>query len=646
MLPPPTAPESLGRGFGQGVLHGRLPRGANGMYRIDASPLLVEQIHHEAQRSVAELGAILWHAMGGTEKAPELAPWMTLPHSDPIIALAVSRQRLAEYGVPETIDRSVAFPGTRVWLIEIERAKGDTPAGIAVWRSQAAGGEWRTRCACVWTHGPIGAPSHPLVMGAQWDDRGNEALAAACVIESSWEHARRAATDQSGDALLARRRKAIGPQMIARIAIPAALAWLDAHAGVARSAGRFGAEERARARHRPRTVHPVRAPARTTPPPWLAAAPERAAEALVLRTAGEGWRVGASCPVREWRDGWAGYAELGAVAWHTVADLNAPIDADKWIAMERALKQGSLAKQSAHPALAATSALVRKMLVQTGRHHVARALDDRMLCALEIPACLWRALREAGPCPEPPAAPDLTHRWWLVEIEEPADDEPNLVALWEEDGEAVTLAAFLGVEDGAGGSCPTVVVWRTGADGRHSRTGVVVLRYPVHVDDPANAEKQAGARLVIDTLETPGTGTNARVRSAIALHLADGQPTALGPYRASTAGAETPREGAPERRGSFTALFALRRAPEPERAEDRGTAKAGHRAGGRGALRELQVVRPHWKRQAHGPRRSRRRWIVVERYERGPASAEDQIEVTRLAEGQRGTAQSSQERPT
>ena len=101
-----------------------------------------------------------------------------------------------------------------------------------------------------------------------------------------------------------------------------------------------------------------------------------------------------------------------------------------------------------------------------------------------------------------------------------------------------------------------------------------------------------------------------------------------------------------ERRGSFTALFALRRAPEPERAEDRGTAKAGHRAGGRGALRELQVVRPHWKRQAHGPRRSRRRWIVVERYERGPASAEDQIEVTRLAEGQRGTAQSSQERPT
>ena len=634
--PPPTAPDSLGRSLGQGVLHGRLPRDANGLHRVDASPLPLERIHHEAQRSVAELGAILWHAMGGPEEAPELAPWMGLAHCDPIIALSVTRRRLAEYAVPEAIDRNTAFPGRQAWLIEIECARGDVPGGIAVWRSRGAGGEWRTRCACVWTHGPIGAQSHPLVMGAQWDVRANEASAAACVIESSWEHARRAATDRSCDALLARRRKAIGPQLMARIAIPAALAWLDAHAGIARPAGRFGTEECARTRHRPRTVHPVRGPARAPPPSWLAAGPERAAEALVLRTAGEGWQIGANCPVREWRDGWAGYAELGAVAWHAVPDLKAPIDADTWIAMERALKQGSLAEQSAHPALAATSALVRKMLVQSGRHHIARTPDDRTLCALEIPVRLWRALREAGPCPEPPAAPDLADRWWLIEIEEPAGDEPNLVALWEADGEEVTLAAFLGVDDGAGGSCPTVVVWRTSADGRRSRSGVAVLRYPVHVDDPDDAEKQAGARLVIETLAAPDTGTMARVRSAIGLHLsADGEPTALGPYRASTAGAQTPREAARERRGSFTALFALRRAPEPERGEDRTTTKAGHRHGGRGPLLELQEVAPHWKRQAHGPRHSRRRWIVIERYERGPAPAEDQIEVTRLAERQR-----------
>ena len=137
--------------------------------------------------------------------------------------------------------------------------------------------------------------------------------------------------------------------------------------------------------------------------------------------------------------------------------------------------------------------------MQTGRDHVARAPEDRTLCELEIPARLWRALREAGLCPEPPAPPDLTNRWWLIEIEEPDDDEPNLVALWEDDGEAVTLTAFLGVDDGAGGACPSVMIWGASADGRRSRTGVAALRFPVLVDDPDDAEKQAGTRLVIDT---------------------------------------------------------------------------------------------------------------------------------------------------
>ena len=635
-LAPASAPDSLGRRLGQGVMRGRRLQGATDAGGLEAPPLPAERINHEAQRSIAELGALLWHALDGPRDAPELARWLLPPNDDSIVALSVTRRRLAEYAVPEAVDRSAPFPGNRVWLVELEGAKGDTPAGVAVWRSRGMAGDWRTRCACIWTQGRIGSTTHPLVIGARWESDGSDAQAAACVVGPCFEEANRAANDPSRASVLARRCSAIGPELMARIVIPAAIAWLDAHSGVARPAGRFGADERARARHRPRMVHPVRALGRAPPPLWLGATPQRAAEAIVLRTAGEGWRVGTSCPVRQWRHGWVGYAELGAIAWHAVPDLNAPVDADTWTAMEHSLREGYLEAECAHPALAATSALVRKMLVQTGRYHVARAPDDRTLCALEIPARLWRALREAGPCPEPPAPPDLTDRWWLVEIEEPADDEPNLVALWEEDGEEVTLAAFLGVDDGAGGSCPTVVVWRTGADGRRSQSGVAVLRYPVHVDDPANAEGQAGARLVIDTLETRGTGTIARVRSAIALHLsADGEPTAIGPYRVSTAGAQTPRETAPERRGSFTALFALRRAPEPERGEDRTTAKAGHRHGARGPLLERHEVAPHWKRQAHGPRHSKRRWIVVERYERGPAPAEDQIEVTRLAERQR-----------
>ena len=73
-LPPVTAPASLARAPGQGVLHGRLPRGANGMHAVEASPQPAEQMQHDGQRGVAELGTILWHAMGAAHDAPELAP--------------------------------------------------------------------------------------------------------------------------------------------------------------------------------------------------------------------------------------------------------------------------------------------------------------------------------------------------------------------------------------------------------------------------------------------------------------------------------------------------------------------------------------------------------------------------------------------
>ena len=159
-LPPATAPGSLARALAQGVVQGRLPRTAKGAG--DDPPQPVEEIHNEGQRSVAELGTLLWHAMDGQRDAPEFAPWMTPPHADPIVALSLSRGHITEYAAREAVDRTCAFPGDRVWLIEIERAKGDTPAGIAVWRSRGANGEWRTRCACVWTHGRIGSanPGH------------------------------------------------------------------------------------------------------------------------------------------------------------------------------------------------------------------------------------------------------------------------------------------------------------------------------------------------------------------------------------------------------------------------------------------------------------------------------------------------------
>ena len=115
----------------------------------------------------------------------------------------------------------------------------------------------------------------------------------------------------------------------------------------------------------------------------------------------------------------------------------------------------------------------------------------------------------------------------------------------------------------------------------------------------------------------------------------DGEARPLAPYRASTPGERTPSEKLSAEQKSITALFALKRAPEPERGEDQATGRRGHGRGGGKALLSRQEVEPHWKRQAYGAKLSRRRWIVIDRYERGPTPEDDQIVVTRLPERQR-----------
>ena len=72
------------------------------------------------------------------------------------------------------------------------------------------------------------------------------------------------------------------------------------------------------------------------------------------------------------------------------------------------------------------------------------------------------------------------------------------------------------------------------------------------------------------------------------------------------ADARAPREAVPERPRSITALFALVRWPEPDRAKARATSE-GHRRGGDRRLLARQEVGTHWKRQADDPRLSRRR---------------------------------------
>ena len=188
-------------------------------------------------------------------------------------------------------------------------------------------------------------------VGARGDRRCRQRLCARAVVEQRDSRGR----GRSRNAVFERRQNLIGQQMMARIAIPAALAWFDAHSGSARPAGRVEAND-ADAGIAARILVPVPGAARTLPPAWITARTDRAVEAIVIATAREGWRVGASCFVEPWRRGWAGYAEMGAVAWHANSDPRAPIDADTWSAMERSLGGDGLEERSPHPALAATSA--------------------------------------------------------------------------------------------------------------------------------------------------------------------------------------------------------------------------------------------------------------------------------------------------
>lgn len=57
------------------------------------------------------------------------------------------------------------------------------------------------------------------------------------------------------------------------------------------------------------------------------------ASVIVLHTAAEGWRMGAACAVARSRRDWAGWAEMGALVWDSIADLDRGMDTATWRAL-------------------------------------------------------------------------------------------------------------------------------------------------------------------------------------------------------------------------------------------------------------------------------------------------------------------------
>ena len=429
----------------------------------------------------------------------------------------------------------------------------------------------------------------------------------------SWNDGTRAAGDASRRAVLVRRRNAIGPQMMARIAVPAALAWRDDRVGA--PALRDGSAPRS-ARvlgHRPRIVHPVRAAGRGPAPAWFGAAPERAAEAIVLRAAGEGWRVGASCPVPEWRDGWAGYAEMGAVAWAAIDDPDRRIDSETWIAMEATLREGALAAHGAHPGLEAMSALVRKMLEQTDRNHVACAPDDRTLCAAGDPCPTVARARRGGTLSGAAGATGTDRSVVARRDRAPGRRRAERDRVLGR-GRGVQRARRLPRRRGRQGG----VVPHGGHLARRGRrrahaSGCRRARIPrcaSTIRKAPRARRRGGGRHrhALRARHRPDRTRADRDRAAPRTRWSAGPargPTARAPGRQARRGTAPPRRNVRSPRSSRSSAR-----PSPSGAKSAGRARACVGAAEGGPLLARQEVGPHWKRQAYGPRYSRRKWIV------------------------------------
>ena len=616
--------------------HQRIESLRRGIARSEHAARTGPAAEHEATRAIAELGALALHAMiGGNDPNRTNTP-VERPNDDPIIALSLSRQRLSEYARGHGIARALDFPGPRVWLIEVEHARRDTPSTIAVWRSRSPTGEACTRCACVWIHDTGASPSHPLVVGARWDRHGGGTIASACVIGPSPTVTARASAKVKRSGTLEQRKNAMTNKIVNNIAYRAALAWHDAHAGHAPATGSIRAIDTSAATAHTQ-VRCTPAPQPGSPPAWLDTEPRRGIEAIVIEAAREGWRLGPGNPVSGWRTGWAGLAEAGAIGWTLTGHPPEPIATGTWNGVARGLAEGEPPDRAhAHPALGALAALVHTMLSETGRQHIAHDPDKAGLYALQIPAALWRALRSTGATPAGLRPHPLGTEWWIVEIERPGAEDPNTIALWHdsESNEEIALAAFL-CADGTRRNALSIATWRTRADGTTAGAAVAMMRCPPHIHDPADPEREAAMHQVVEMLSTPDTGPIARAKIAIALQVAnhgEGQP--LQPYRRAAPSESAKVRPSPPRAAPMQDLFALDRAPEPlaARPDNDKISASGSRASP--TLSARQVVSAHLKHQAFGPKLARRRWIVIEHYHRGPTPREDQIAVTRLAENE------------
>ena len=593
-----------------------------------------------AREASLELVAMVCAALGPQRTA---ARWC--PNPRPLRAVAMGANIVREVRRREYHQALEAEPAAN-WYVELPDAGRKSPRGVALWRRDRAGGE-RWMLAGVWTRGLEGASAHPTMVIEEWNMEAGTRVGEVIQFCGQDEQAR-----DPGEARVMEVRERMTDTIMG--CVGAALAhspprreralvnagyWNRAVAGARakREPARALAREMAR-RHIVECVALGPLDAGRSP----IAAPRTALECVVAaarRTAREeGHNIALSTPLGTH---WTEEAELGAIVWHARNALAESEDAV--VRYGRAAPESTLERPCVFPG-AALRTLMSRTIAASGGAAVYDTKAYEPLEAVLVPAKTWADIAAAGPPPQDtdPFGDGSEHRAWYLEIERPAKGEPAGYALWwDEAEERATVMGIWTEGPGASREAPRISAFKIGEKGSGARVGTVRLgRGDAQAKEGRAASEVAGAALQALTGGTPSLGTRAMAaaheqRLRLAARMAGETPPQ--PQRwAAPAPTEPGRAPAAAHPDGLFAIARMEPAPGPPAAQGAGTTRASDAAR---AVRERHWVRAHWKRQRYGPQGKRRKVVLIESYERGPAPGAEQIVMLRMREDTAGNAE-------
>lgn len=645
----------------------------------DANELLDIPLHEDIQ-GATELAAIAWRELRDPDAGTPLDKLVPVPHNDPVVAMKLSAKRIAELESagacppPLPIDDADA----RVWYVELDSRYASDPRAIVRWRTlDASGKRAGTRMVAIWTDKPHASFHEPMLLSMSWMDQSSAAMAGAMpwpLFDGRRDPELFPDTDQFLQAQQGRLRQHLIPVVLHR----AIQTWTAAEgAGRATSASGFRRElgrlpgarnitdSAALAADQDALAQRLlQAPlVRLAPCPYGAQAltdalpaPATALDAAMMaaaRTADQSAPVGLmqthdNRRLALWNEQWWARAEQAMVLWHVTLS---PVQPGEMADDRHRQVGGDLAdilNRPAPMAIKAATYFIGKILKQTGRAQVLKSPHEGTIHGIKVPPRLWRALGEAGPRPD---LPDLftDNRWWYVEIEDPAEHEPDGVAVWMHiyangSRKEIGFGIWTRGPDITAAN-PLLGAWILPTDPADPERGFGWARLDVTPHAPGSpgpglpqALTDQYNKLVRDTVETARRDIRGRAFAAIAEHLTRGtiEPLTLADpvFQEATGEAGPPADNSTDPKRppeAADSMFQLVRAPDPVVSD--ASRRGGNGAGAHGTeLTERQYVKAHYKRQVHGPQQSLRRIICVEGYWRGPEPDAEHVPLERLAE--------------